>query len=145
MNSKNARSSEQKRTQWMHIRLTPAEAKRINERFRKTTNKDLSSFIRKVLMDKPVTVITRNQSFDQFIQEMILLKNELSAIGSNLNQITKKINSHATTPSVKLLMENYRLVKENVDTKIAGIKNKLNQFSDTWLQESSAEEASEEQ
>ena len=145
MNGKNTRNSEPKRTQWMHIRLTPAEAKKINERFRKTTNKDLSSFIRKVLMDKPITVITRNQSFDQFIQEMILLKNELSAIGSNLNQIAKKINNPATTPSVKLLMESYRLVKESVDTKITGIKIKLNQFSDTWLQESSAEEASEEQ
>lgn len=145
MNDKNIRSTDPKRTLWMHIRLTPAEAKKINEKFRKTTSKDLSSYIRKILLEKPIIVITRNQSFDQFIQEMILLKNEISAIGSNLNQIAKKINSHATTPSLRFLMESYRLIKESVDTKIAGIKNKLNQVSDTWLQESSAEEVSEEQ
>lgn len=145
MNGKNTRRNEPKRTKWIHIRLTSTEANKINEKFRKTAYKDLSSYIRKILLNKPVTVVTRNQSFDQFIQEMILLKNELSAIGSNLNQITKKINSYATTPGTKLLMEGYRLVKDNVDTKITGIRNKLNQFSDIWLQESSADGASGEQ
>ncbi|MCX2492998.1 plasmid mobilization relaxosome protein MobC [Pedobacter sp. PF22-3] len=145
MIGKNTRRNEPKRTEWLHIRLTQTEASKINDRFRKTACKDLSSYLRKIILEKPVTVITRNQSFDEFIQEMILLKNELSAIGSNLNQIAKKINSYATTPGSKLLMESYRLVKDIVDTKITEIKNKLNQFSDTWLQGSSADEASGEQ
>jgi hypothetical protein len=145
MNGKNTKTNEPKRTEWIHIRLTPSEASKINERFRKTPYKDLSSYIRKILLNKPVTVVMRNESFDQFIQEMILLKNELSAIGSNLNQIAKKINSYAATPSIKLLMESYRLVKESVDIKLGTIKNKLNQFSNSWLQGSSADEASGEQ
>lgn len=142
MSGKNTRRNDPKRTEWIHIRLTPAEASKINERFRKTAYKDLSSYIRKVLLCKPVTIVIRNQSFDQFIQEMILLKNELSAIGNNLNQIARKINSYAATPSLKLLMESYRLMKDSVDTKITGIKIKLNQFSDSWLQGSSADEVS---
>jgi len=144
MSGNNNRQKESKRTAWIHIRLTPAEAAKINERFRKTPYKDLSTYLRKVLLGKPVTVVARNRSLDEFIQEMILLKNELSSIGNNLNQIAKKINAYATTPSMKLLMQSYQVVKENVDTKITGIKNKLNQFSDKWLQESSAEEASKE-
>ncbi|ETZ20142.1 plasmid mobilization relaxosome protein MobC [Pedobacter sp. V48] len=145
MSSKNTRRNAPKRTEWIHIRLTTMESRKINERFRKTAYKDLSSYIRKILMDKPITVVIRNQSFDQFIQEMILLKNELSAIGSNLNQIARKINSYVTTPSLKLLMESCRLVKESVDTKTRDIKIKLNQFSDSWLQGSSADDVSGEQ
>ncbi|WP_051691993.1 plasmid mobilization protein [Pedobacter borealis] len=144
MSSDSNRQNESKRTAWIHIRLTPTEAAKINERFRKTPYKDLSTYLRKVLLGKPVTVVARNRSLDEFIQEMILLKNELSAIGNNLNQIAKKINAYATTPSMKLLMQSYQLVKEKVDTKITGIRNKLNQFSDKWLLESSAEEASKE-
>ncbi|SDD67329.1 plasmid mobilization protein [Pedobacter soli] len=144
MKGKNNKQKDSRRTAWIHIRLTPAEASKINERFRKTPYKDLSTYLRNVLLNKPVTTIARNRSFDDFIQEMILLRNELSAIGSNLNQMAKKMNSYATTPSVKLLMESYKLVKENVDTKIDGIKTRLNQFSDKWLQESSVVEASKE-
>lgn len=138
------KGNQQKRTEWIHIRLTPSELSKINERFRKTPYRDLSTYLRKILMAKPVTLNTRNQSLDEFIQEMILLRNELSATGSNLNQIAKRINSHATTPSVKLMMDGYRLVKDDVEQKITAIKDKLNQFSELWLQESSAEKASEE-
>lgn len=144
MSSENNNQKDSKRTAWIHIRLTPAEARKINERFRKTAYKDLSTYLRKVILGKPVTVIARNRSLDDFIQEMILLKNELSAIGNNLNQIAKKINTYQAAPSMKLLMQSYQMVKENVDTKITGIKIKLNQFSDKWLQESSAVEASKE-
>lgn len=76
---------------------------------------------------------------------MILLKNELSAIGSNLNQIAKNINSHAVTPGTKIMMEGYRLAENEMEIKITAIKNSLNQFSDLWLQESSADGASLEQ
>ncbi|MNI56287.1 hypothetical protein D3C73_1112800 [compost metagenome] len=90
MSSDSNGQKQSKRTAWIHIRLTPAEAAKINERFRKTPYKDLSTYLRKVLLCKPVTVVARNRSLDEFIQEMILLKNELSAIGNNLIRLPKR-------------------------------------------------------
>ena len=142
MEGKNINKKEVKRTEWIHVRMTPDELGKVNERYRKTPYRDLSTYLRKILLEKPIKVNSRNASFDQFITEMILLKNELSAIGNNLNQIAKKINSYAHAPGVKLMADGFRLVKEGVDTKISEIKTKLNQISDQWLQESSAEKAS---
>ena len=45
-----------------------------------------------------------------------MLKNELSAIGNNLNQIAEKMNSYTSMPGAKLMMKGYRLVKTDVDT-----------------------------
>jgi hypothetical protein len=145
MESSNIVNKSDKRTEWMHIRLTPKEADKLRKQYEKTTSKDLSNYIRKVLLEKPITVFTRNKPLDEFVQEMILLKNELSAIGSNVNQQAKKINSYATTPSLKIMMESFQLLKDKVDGKLTEIRDRLNQFSDTWLQESSAEKASGEQ
>lgn len=142
MDGKNTRRDELKRTEWLHIRLTPEEAKKIGEKYRKTTYRDLSTYLRKLILEKPITTVSRNKSFDEFIEEMVLLKNELSAIGNNLNQIAKKINSYAAAPGTKLMMEGYRLVKTDVEAKIGEIKNKLNQISDKWLQGSQADGAS---
>lgn len=62
MSEENIGQKESKRTSWVHIRLTPAEASNINARFRKTPYKDLSTYLRKVLLGKPVTVVARNRS-----------------------------------------------------------------------------------
>jgi hypothetical protein len=118
-----------KRTAWMHIRLTPKEADKLHQQYKKTTSKDLSSYIRKVLLGKPITVFTRNQSLDEFVQEMILLKNELSAIGSNANQQAKKMNSYASTPSLKIIMEGFHLLRDKVDGKITEIRGRQKLFN----------------
>ena len=45
----------------------------------------------KLCLQKPVTVKYRNQSADDFLQAMLELKKELSAIGNNYNQAVHKI------------------------------------------------------
>jgi len=128
-------NTENKRTLWIHIRLTPAESEKINTWYRKTTCRDLSSYARKVLLNKPVTVLNRNASFDHFIRETILLRNELNAIGSNLNQMAKKINSYATEPGNTLITQSFLMTKNKVEIKISEIKDHLNTIAAQWLQE----------
>ncbi|MEI9911586.1 MAG: hypothetical protein WDO71_19190 [Bacteroidota bacterium] len=45
--------------------------------FKTTTKRKLSEYIRYVLLDKPITVYTRNQSFDDILASLNGLKNEL--------------------------------------------------------------------
>lgn len=42
-------------------------------------------------MNKPVTELLRNQSLDDFMTEVVKLRNEMNSIGSNLNQAVKKL------------------------------------------------------
>ena len=123
------------RTKWIHLRVTPAEYKKIHTGFSHSTKRKISEYIRAVLLDKPITVYTRNRSYDDFVTEMILLRNELKAIGNNFNQAVKKLHVMDYSAEVKtwaILHENSRqlLVK-----KVDEINQKNFQISDKWSQE----------
>jgi len=68
------------------LRLTAAEYQLLNSRFKATTCRKFSDYLRKVLLTGKVTIHTRNQSLDDFMAEMIELRNELSAIGNNITR-----------------------------------------------------------
>ena len=73
---------------------------KIHKLFRATTHRKLSEYARKVLMNKPVTVKYRNGLIAEFLTDIIPLKNQLNAIGKNLNQVVRKL--HAVDQSYKV-------------------------------------------
>lgn len=121
-------------SKWLHIRLKEEDYKNINSKFSKSTCRKLSEYARRVLLDKVVTVNQRNQSLDDFMTEMIKLRNELNAIGNNFNQSVKKLHTLSQLPEFK----SWLLINENNQKilleKVEEIKSKINQISDKWLQ-----------
>src|ERR1044071_4498445 len=81
------------RSKWLTIRLNEDEERKINNLYNKTTSNGLSEYARDVLLKQPVNVIYRNQTADEFLAEMILLKNELNAIGKNFNQVVHTLHT----------------------------------------------------
>lgn len=129
--------SEQKnnRVKQLQIRLTATEYKKITSGFSRSTKRKLSEYIRSILLDKPITVYTRNQSFDDFVSEMILLRFELRAIGNNFNQSVKKLYTASSDTEIKtwaLLNENS---KQEFFKKVDEINFKISQIADKWSQE----------
>jgi uncharacterized protein YggL (DUF469 family) len=122
------------RTQWLHIRLTEEEHKKINAQFEKTTCRNLCEYARKILFTKPTTVLQRNESLDDFMAEMIALRNELSSIGSNFNQAVQKLHTLDHVPELKIWLRLNEGLQESFIHKTEQIKNKINQMSDQWLQ-----------
>jgi hypothetical protein len=128
-------SDKQNRNRLIQARVTPAEYERICKKFKKTTCRKLSDYMRKVLLDKAVTVNMRNQSLDDFMTEMIRLRRELSAIGNNYNQLIKRLHTLGPIPEIKswlILNESARKLLLN---KIDEIKSKIAKMDDRWLQE----------
>lgn len=62
------------RTKWLHVRLKPGEYNTLHKNFSKTTCRKLSDYARKILLNKPLTTTCRNQSTDDLIAEMALLR-----------------------------------------------------------------------
>ncbi len=123
------------RVKWVHIRLTGAEYQRINSGFQQSTKRKLSQYVRSILLDKPITVYTRNRSYDDFVAEIILLRNELNAIGNNFNQSVKKLHTMHHEAEIKawaLMNENS---KQLFFKKVEEINLKIAQISDKWSQE----------
>lgn len=123
------------RNKWLHLRLTAMEYKKINTGFSRSTKRKISEYARSILLDKPITVYTRNQSFDEFVSEMILLRNELKAIGNNFNQAVKKLHTMDKDYEIKswaLLNENSKKIFLK---KMDEINLKIAKISDKWSQE----------
>lgn len=93
----------------------------------------MSEYVRKVLLDKAIIINQRNQSFDDFMAEMIVLRKELNAIGINFNQAVKKLNALEQITEIKIWLENFNLSGQILVNKITEIKSKINQINDQWL------------
>ena len=122
-------------TRKVTIRFKQEEYNKVNASFKKTTKRKLSEYIRSVLLDKPVTVYTRSQSLDDLMTALILLKNELSAIGSNYNQTVKKLHTMHPNDDLQGLMTGHEKQKELFFKKVAEIHQQIAKISRLWWQE----------
>ncbi len=77
-NSENDKVMQEKnnRTEWLHLRLKSEEYKKIHDHFSKTTSRKFSDYARKNLLAKPLVTTYLNQSLDDFMAEMIVLRKE---------------------------------------------------------------------
>jgi hypothetical protein len=123
------------RIKWLHLRLTEQEYKKIHLGFSRSTKRKISEYVRSILLDKPITVYTRNQSFDDFVAEMILLRNELKAIGNNLNQSVKRLHVMHHDVEIKSWALLHEKNKQLYFKKVEEINLKIAQMSDKWSQE----------
>jgi len=87
-----------------------------------------------VLFNKPITVYQRNKSLDDFMAEMMLLRNELNSVGNNLNQAVKKLHTLQQIPDFKNWIISYETEKQTLFNKVDEIKNRINKIADEWLQ-----------
>ncbi|CAN5165668.1 hypothetical protein BH11BAC5_BH11BAC5_44000 [soil metagenome] len=122
------------RTKLLQVRLTPSEFKSVNDKFSTSTYRKQSEYLRKKLLDKPVSVYTRNKSLDDFMTEMITLRNELNAIGNNFNQVVKRLHTLHEFPEIKTWLILNESTKQILLKKVEEIKLKIAQINDQWLQ-----------
>ena len=124
---------EDKRTRWLHLRLTPAEYDRLDREYRQTTCRKLSQFARRKLLGNSITIRYRNQSLDEFMHEMIGLRNELNRLGSNFNQAVKKLHSLHQIPEFHGWLLSWDTERDMLLRQVEAIKHKLNSIADQWL------------
>ncbi len=122
------------RSKWLTIRLNEDEEKKLNNLYSKTTSNGLSEYARDVLLKQPVNVIYRNQTADEFLAEMILLKNELNAIGKNFNQVVHKLHTLDYVPEIKAWAILNESSKKIFMKKVEEINDKANQIYKQWSQ-----------
>ena len=81
----------EKRTRKFTVRFTETEYTTLERKFRTTTSSQMSQYIRNAVISRPLVIKYRNESLDQFMEELIQLKQELNAIGNNFNQAVKAL------------------------------------------------------
>ena len=129
------------RTKWVNIRLTPDEFKTISDRFKKTTFRKISEYTRDVLLERKITIVYRDQTMDEVLEELIQLRKELNQVGVNFNQAVKKLNSISGTPDARLWQSMLTVLRDQLEPSIREIKERVHSYSDIWSQKSFPENA----
>src|SRR3954462_673220 len=116
------------------IRFKLEEYKQVQKKFKATTCRKLSEYIRKVCLAKPLVFTYRNQSADEFLAEMVKLKNELNAIGNNFNQAVKRLHTLDEVAEMKAWILLNEVSKQSLFRKIEEIKSRMIQMHEQWSQ-----------
>ncbi|MFV8327298.1 plasmid mobilization protein [Flavobacterium sp. ZS1P14] len=122
------------RTRKIGLRLTPEEYSKIEHKWKSSTCRKLSDYLRKHLLNKPITTTYRNQSLDDFMEETVVLRNELNAIGNNLNQAVKKLHTLQQIPEFRVWIISFELDKKIFNNKIDEIERHTFKITSKWLQ-----------
>ena len=125
----------EKRTRKLTVRFTQTEYEKLEKKFQNTTSSQLSHYVRHVLLEKPVVVKYRNQSLDAFMEEIILLKQELNAIGNNFNQAVKKLHVLKQIPEFRSWLATNETRQQRLMQQTDLIQQRISQISDKWWQE----------
>ena len=130
---------DENRSKWLKIRLKPSEEKRLNKRYKKSTFQNLSEYGRAMILGEPVTVIHRDKSMDEVLEELALLRRELNSVGNNLNQAVRNINSAHGLPDSRLWMNLLTIINGKLEPSITQIKERMTKYADLWSQKLKAE------
>ena len=122
-------------TKWVNVRFSPEEYSKLYSSFKQTSKRKMSEYVRFVLLQKPITVYTKNISQDKLLTELVHLKRELNAIGNNLNQSVKKLHSLQTNAQANRWLENFEKVASKYLELTHEINSKIAEISDQWSQE----------
>ena len=122
------------RTRIVGLRFTPEEYAKIERKWKVSTCRKLSDYIRKHLFNKPINTTYRNQSLDDMTCEMMLLYKQLNAIGNNFNQVVKKLHTLDQIPEFRVWIISSEQDKKILLNNVEEIKICIQKISEKWLQ-----------
>ncbi len=122
------------RTRIIGLRLTPDEYAKIEKKWKASTCRKLSDYVRRSLFDKPVVTTYRNSSQDDLMAELTRLRSELNAVGNNFNQAVKKLHTLSQIAEFKSWLIAYEVEKKILSNKIDEVRINVKKILEIWLQ-----------
>jgi MobC-like protein len=122
------------RKRFVGIRFTTNEYEQIEKKWKASTCRKLSEYVRKIIFSKPIVATYRNKSLDDLMSELIQLKKELNGVGNNFNQAVKKLHTLHQIPEFSDWIQVYETEKNLLLNKVEEIKNITGKIGEQWLQ-----------
>lgn len=122
------------RTRIIGLRLTPREYATIEAKWKASTCRKLSDYVRRSLFEKPVVTTYRNKSQDDIMTELTRLRGELNGLGNNFNQAVKRLHTLQQIPEFKAWVVTYELERRTLQNKLDEVRNNIKKMLELWLQ-----------
>lgn len=120
------------RTRIIGLRLTPEEYSKIERKWKASTCRKLSGYIRRHLFDRPITITYRNRSMDGLVEELAKVRDELNHIGNNFNQAVKRLHTLDQITEFKRWLIAYEVEKKTLFNKVDDIKKHIEKIAEKW-------------
>ncbi|MES2373393.1 MAG: plasmid mobilization relaxosome protein MobC [Bacteroidota bacterium] len=117
------------------VRLNEGEYEKLKKFQQNSTDKNISTYLRRVAIQQPVTLFYRNASADDFLEQMLLIKQELNAIGNNFNQAVHKLHTLDRIPEFRNWSVKYETAHHQFLSKTDQLISIANQVYQLWLHE----------
>ena len=114
----------------LNIRLSDQEWDKVHQLSSNTTCRSISEYARKLLLNKPVKVFYRNQSFDHFEEQMTRILPLLETVSDNFDQLVKTISPLKSIPELKTDLNLVLFCWEKLTKKINEIKMLVEKIAD---------------
>ena len=121
-----------RRTKWLTIRMTEGEYEQIEKHTAQSTCSSVSEYARKAVLGKPVIMRYRNQSLDDFMADMLQLRQELNHIGNNFNQAVHRLHTLHITEEIQHWILLNEQDKTELFRQIETISNKISEAYKLW-------------
>jgi len=123
------------RKYWLTVRLNQAEYEQLEQLFRQTTQRNISAYVRHIVLQKPVNVKTRNVSIDDFLSDMLPLKKDFKQASASFETAVQQLCTLERIGD----FEQWILANESdkiiLNQKIDAILIRINQLYKLWSQE----------
>ncbi len=127
-------SEKQGRSIAVGLHFTAKEYERLQEKFRRSCFRSFAPFVRDILFNRPITIKYRNESADDFLQEALKIKKELTRVGESVRQAVSTVSVKQDSASFQ---EAAMMLKEALSTyqeEMGRLNEKMVQIYELWLQ-----------
>ncbi len=107
-------TSQKQKEHRLNIRLSEQQWEKIRRHASNTTCRNVSDYCRKVLLNKPVNVFYRNQSFDDFEEELVRLLPVLNTYADNFDILVNTSQPTTQFPAIMSLHKDFIKTAEDI-------------------------------
>lgn len=116
------------------VRFTAAEYAQLERRFKATACRQMSEYLRKSLLHKPVIVNYRNESLDEVMLELVCLRRDLNGLVNNFNQTVKRLHTLRQIQEFRDWIMQTEAQREELVGKVGSIQKFMDKTAVKWLQ-----------
>lgn len=127
--------NEEKLTHKVFARVSKRKYDELTAMLEQSRCQTLGALIRDILYNKEIVTVIYDASLDKVMAELSAIRTQLKAIGTNINQVTRKLHGdNLPRLQLELLLELTRLYQQ-ADLRVAGLFTTIEKLSEKWLPE----------
>ena len=117
----------------IYVGLKLEEYAKIELQYKASTCRNKSEYIRNLIYNRPITILNRNQSLDDLIEEITILNNEINTIKNELSKTLEILCIDKNSSEFNQKIQEIGLKIANLHQIMDQIKNQIIKITDKWL------------